>query len=45
MAVGDVNNDGLEDFYVGGARGFQGNFIFQTNDGFIAPVTSPGRRY
>lgn len=33
MAVGDLNNDGLEDFYVGGARGQTGVFYFQNAAG------------
>ncbi len=35
IAVGDVNNDMLEDFYVGGATGYSGGlFVQQANGGF-----------
>ncbi len=33
LAVSDVNNDGLEDFYVGGAVGYPGNIFYQMSDG------------
>ena len=33
IAVGDINNDGLEDFFVGGACGFPGKLFFQTYKG------------
>ena len=33
LATGDVNNDGLEDFFVGGASGYPGVIFMQQNDG------------
>jgi hypothetical protein len=34
LATGDLNNDGLDDFFVGGAFGNIGSIYFQTKDGF-----------
>jgi len=33
IGVGDVNNDGLEDFFLGGAAGFSGKLFIQNNKG------------
>ena len=33
MAIADVNGDGLEDFYVGGAKDSPGNLFIQNKDG------------
>ena len=33
--IGDVNNDGLQDLFIGGAKGQAGQLYFQTKNGFI----------
>ncbi|MFK7933699.1 MAG: FG-GAP repeat domain-containing protein, partial [Saprospiraceae bacterium] len=33
MASGDLNNDGLADFYIGGAAGESGRFFYQNSEG------------
>ncbi len=39
LAVGDVNKDGLEDFYVGGSAGHTGHFYMQRKNGNFTPIT------
>lgn len=41
MAKGDVNGDGLEDIYVGGATDQAGQLFLQTNSGLFTPNTQP----
>ncbi|MFZ9046563.1 MAG: ASPIC/UnbV domain-containing protein, partial [Cyclobacteriaceae bacterium] len=33
IAIGDVNNDGLEDLYIGGAKNQEGKIFLQSSDG------------
>ncbi len=37
IAVGDVNGDGLEDFFIGAARGSNGSFFIQNKNGSFIP--------
>lgn len=41
MALGDVNGDGLEDVFVGGAKGFEAAIYLQTAEGRFVPSAQP----
>ncbi len=44
LAVGDVNGDGLEDIFVGGANQYKGKFLLQNTDGkFAVADLLPGK--
>ncbi len=42
MAPGDINGDGRDDFYVGGAKDQSGRFFVQHSDGHFAAQLLPG---
>ena len=41
LAVGDVNGDGLDDIYIGGAKWQAGKIFLQTKDGTFHPSSQP----
>jgi hypothetical protein len=41
LVVGDVNGDGLDDFYIGGAQGFSGQLYVQESSGGFTQGATP----
>lgn len=41
LSVGDVNNDGLEDVFIGGAKGFSSSLFIQSKDNNFAQIDNP----
>ena len=41
LAAGDVNGDGLQDFYIGGARNQSGTLMVQQANGSFEPMSQP----
>jgi enediyne biosynthesis protein E4 len=39
LAIGDLNQDGLDDYFIGGSSGFTGHLFLQTNTGFVEKNT------
>ncbi|MGE5944541.1 MAG: VCBS repeat-containing protein, partial [Flavobacteriales bacterium] len=39
LAVGDLNNDGLDDYFIGGSSGFEGQLFYQTSNGSFEKQT------
>jgi len=41
LAIADINNDGMEDFFIGAARGFQSAVYMQTTNGKFKQLIQP----
>lgn len=44
IATGDLNGDGLDDFFVGGSTGFSGSVFFQNSKGVFSSAPLPGHK-
>lgn len=42
IAVGDANNDGMEDFFIGGSTGYSGKIFIQGKSGSFSSFDLPG---
>ncbi|MBK8500837.1 MAG: VCBS repeat-containing protein [Saprospiraceae bacterium] len=42
LAVGDINKDHLDDFFIGGAKGFEGAVYLQIENGSFIKMSQPG---
>lgn len=42
IAVGDVNSDGMDDFFIGGSTGYSGEFFVQQKTGRFSSYPLPG---
>ena len=42
IAIGDINSDGLDDFYIGGSTGFSGQVFIQGKEGSFTGYPLPG---
>ncbi|VAW13660.1 FIG01019539: hypothetical protein, partial [hydrothermal vent metagenome] len=44
LDIGDVNNDGLDDFFIGGASGQEGQLFLQKKDGYFYKLNGPWQK-